>query len=169
MYAGAPGAIFGFRATSSSAGRNACSSPSPCTTSASARFSLVTKLGFTGTLCGSWLPSAIVVTATRSPPICRAMSATSGRVATTFSAAAAGAALPNTRASRALASRKAMTVTPEEGGPLQGEALVVRTVEGDLVELEAQALELRRSPGQEARPGALPIHAAERVLGVVGA
>src|SRR5262245_23783211 len=168
MYAGAPGAIFGLRATSSSAGRNACSSPSPCTSSASARFSLVTKLGLAGTLCGSWLPSAIVTTSTRAPPIWRAMSATSGSVATTYSAARAGAAPAAMQKTRsALASREAMTVTPDESGPLQGEALVVGSGEGDLVELEAQALELGWIPGHEARPHALAVGVAERVLRVV--
>src|SRR5262245_57502179 len=149
--------IFALRAASSSAGMKACSSPSPCTTSASARFSLVTKLGLTGTLWGSWVPSAIVTTDTRSPPICAVMSATSGSDATTFSFAAAGAAAPSAIASartRRLTLREAMAVTPDEGGPLEREALVgFLVVAPGVVELEAQALELGRVPGDEGGAG----------------
>src|SRR4029450_2933952 len=146
--------IRSLRAASSSAGMNACSRPRPCTTSASARLSFVTKLGLTGTLCGSWVPSAIVSTETRSPPIWRAMSATSGNAATTRSfASAAGAPntekRPGTRTRCALALSEAMAVTPEECGPLNGVTLVGRLIAPGRVELEAQALELRRHPGDE--------------------
>jgi hypothetical protein len=60
-----------------------------------------------------------------------------------------------------------MTVTPDEGGPLQPEALVVRPGPIDLVQLEAQALELRGLPGDEAGVGLLERSVAGDVLGVV--
>src|SRR3990172_1859796 len=132
-----------------------CSRPSPCTTSASARLSFVTKLGFTGTLWGSWVPSAIVTTDTRSPPICAVMSATSGVDATTRSAADAVSAAsekPNAASQpkkRRLALCEAMAVTPDECGPLEREALVGLLVAPGVVELEAQALELGGLPGDE--------------------
>src|SRR3990172_3839096 len=173
MYADPVGRIFGLLATSRSAGRNACSRPRPFTTSASARLSFVTKLGLTGTLCGSWPPSAIVCTATRSPPICRAMSATSGVEATTRSTAPPepGESARNAAPSAAHANsagREAMRVTPQEGGPLEGEPLVVvLAAQVELIDLEAQTLELGREPGREGRVRALQLGRAERILGVV--
>src|SRR6516165_2352437 len=97
------------------------------------------------------------------------MSATSGSEATTRSAAPAGLASTRVTATIRLASGEAMAVTPDEGGPLQGEALVVRTGDPDVVPLEAQPLELRRLPGDERAVGARQVLRAERVLGVVEA
>src|SRR5262245_17252771 len=103
------------------------------------------------------------------------MSATSGNEATTRSTAAAGAGKSQRRTAQHAAaqkstSREAMGVTPAECGPLQREALVVARVgQVHLVELEAQAVELRREPGGEGRVRALPIRVAEGGLGVVPA
>src|SRR5262245_23822190 len=168
--------IRSLRAASSSAGMNACSRPRPCTTSASARFNFVTKLGFTGTLWGSCVPSAIVSTETRSPPIWRAMSATSGNAATTRSLALAGDATSAARRNAAESRRElslceAMAVTPDEGGPLKGVTLVGTLVAPRRVELESQPLELRRHPGHERRSGPRQIARvpeAEEVLGRLG-
>src|SRR5262245_60446842 len=103
------------------------------------------------------------------------MSATSGSVATTRIAASAEAAVIRTRraahAARVISTlREAMSVTPEEGGPLQGEALVVvGPRQLDLVDLEAQAVELRREPGGEGGVRLLPRGISEGVLRVVAA
>src|SRR5262249_37119653 len=113
----------------------------------------------------------MVVTSTRSPPIWRVMSATSGSDATTRSAAAAVAARDQVTAAAnaALALREAMAVTPDEGRPLQGEALVVGTVDPDVVPLEPQTLELGGLPADERRVGALQVLGTEDALGVVEA
>src|SRR5262245_46613160 len=120
------------------------------------------------------------------------MSPTSGSAATTRRAAPAELATSASGSAQSAAARaeprmrrrapagarpgesstvcEAMAVTPQEGGPLQREALVVaRVALVDLIELEAQALELGRVPGREGRVGALPIDGAERRLGVVEA
>ena len=124
-----------------SAGSSGCSPPraapagtrarvrAPARPAASARFSLVTKLGFTGTLCGSWSPSR---DRRRPRPGRRrsgaVMSATSGsgRDDAQRGARPAGAASEQAADASALdelASREAMAVTPDEGGPLDREAL----------------------------------------------
>src|SRR5882724_4374212 len=82
------------------------------------------------------------------------MSATSGNAATTRSLASAGCAPStvkriSTRTRRALALSEAMAVTPEEGGPLKGVTLVGGLIAPGVVDLEAQALKLRRHPGHE--------------------
>src|SRR5262245_65852248 len=101
------------------------------------------------------------------------MSPTSGSAATTRSApSAASAERVRRRRPRVarLTVREAMGVTPEECGPLEGEALVVALVAAvDLVELEAQALELGGVPGREGRVRELPVDRAEGLLGVVEA
>src|SRR5262249_31427641 len=135
---------------------------------------LVTNDGFTGTLCGSCVPLAMVSTETRSPPICAAMSATSGSVATTRSVADAGPALARPSTARppqksCLALSEAMAVTPDEGRPLGREALVGLLVAPGVVELEAQALELGGLPGDERRDGLREILVAVDRFGVVEA
>src|SRR5262245_43717122 len=105
------------------------------------------------------------------------MSATSGSDATTRSAPNAGNASPrhsdpnpNTRVTRKQASGEAVAVTPDEGGPLQREALVVRPRRAvDVVPLEAESLELRRLPSHERRVSASQVLVAERILGGVEA
>src|SRR6266850_1901647 len=60
-----------------------------------------------------------------------------------------------------------MAVTPDEGGPLQREALIVLARGADVVDLEAQALELGRLPGHESGLGALAVRGPEDLLRVV--
>src|SRR5262245_38570082 len=100
------------------------------------------------------------------------MSATSGVEATTRRTAAAGSAESATRRNAISMHREAMAVTPEEGGPLEREPLVVLSVLRvlvDLIELEAQALELGREPGREDGAGDLTVARTGDVHGVVAA
>ncbi len=168
------------RAASMSAGMNACSSPRPWTTSASARWSLVTKLGLHGNLVGVLAAvgdghdrDAVAADLSgRCPP-------TSGVEATTRRVAEAGPATSPTATTASTARTRwrrrdsalgeAMAVTPDEGGPLDREALVGRLVAPAVVELEAQTLELRGLPGHEGGPGLGAIDRAIDRLGVVEA
>src|SRR5258706_7202966 len=91
----------GFLLASSKAGRNECSQPNPTRMMRSARFMLGTKLGFSGTPCVSSTPVARLRTLTWLPPMLRAKSARSVRVATTRISSRRGGAAEHSIAPRA--------------------------------------------------------------------
>src|SRR5207253_5134936 len=155
----------GFFAASSSAGRKACSASRPSSRSTSALFSNVAKLGFMGTAWMSSTPVAMLRTSSRSPPMCRAMSARSGMVATTLILSAAGPDPGRTTSATTSAVQskcfimhsssilEAVDVAAEDHRPLQEE--LVDTIVGLLEPrvLQAEALELGCPERQVGRVG----------------
>src|SRR4029077_15957552 len=138
--------------------------------------SIVAKLGFIGTAWMSSTPVAMLLTSRRAPPMCRAMSARSGIVATTLILSAvrpgpgstASAAITSAEGSlfimRSSSVLEAVDVAPEDDRPLQEELVVV--VPGRLEPriLEPQALELRRPHRQVRGVGQGLAHAGVDVL-----
>src|SRR5690242_12852328 len=147
-----------------SAGRKACSASRPSSRRTSALFNRVAKLGFIGTAWMFSTPVAMLETSTRSPPMCRAMSARSGMVATTliFDAAGASAEAPtNVNRTNGITRRfiamllsaipEAVDVAAENDRPLQEELVLVEPRLLEARVLETQTLELREPQRQVRR------------------
>src|SRR5947208_5953587 len=169
----------GFLAASSSAGSKAWSASRRSSSSTSAVFSMIAKLGFMGTAWMSSTPVAMLLTSRRSPPMCRAMSARSGIVAITLILSAvrpgpgstASAAINTAESSlfimRSSSVLEAVDVAPEDDRPLQEELVVVVPGRLEPRVLEPQPLELRRPHRQVRRVRQGGTHARVDVLRVL--